>query len=176
MDIAKIQFGGEWLDLNIDSKNKDGEDLTLKVKIKPLSESEKYSIHKKMKEVEKTESVDEFADEIMALILDWDIFDDGKPIECTKENKARVIPYLIGMKVKSEDSNDDENNYPNRIERVIIRVKLESIKKSIESDEKESAISSVNVLNNLMETEKPLKNVGISILTFAGQFNNFIKN
>lgn len=124
IDIADFQLGGEWLDLDIQSE---GGDRSLRVKIKPLSDNEKFMIRKELT----AEDVNKFSHRIMSLVIGWDLEDDGKPLECNKKNKENVMPYLVGMPLKKEKGK---------------------------------------------EKDPTMLNVGVAILTFAGDFNNFIKN
>ena len=90
MDIAHFQLGGEWLDLKI--KSEKGE-RSLRVKIKPFSDLDKYNIRQHLIDGK----VEEFSSRIMDIILDWDLTDGGKPLKCNSENKGKYLPYLVGM-------------------------------------------------------------------------------
>lgn len=35
-------------------------------------------------------------------IVDWDITDDEKKLECNEENKAKYLPVIFSLKIKSE--------------------------------------------------------------------------
>ncbi len=135
MDIAHFQLGGEWLDLKI--KSEKGE-RSLRVKIKPFSDLDKYNIRQHLIDGK----VEEFSSRIMDIILDWDLTDGGKPLKCNSENKGKYLPYLVGMNL--DDSGDEE----------------------LEGDLEDEGT----------ERRKVPKNVGLAILNFATDFNNFIKN
>lgn len=103
MDIAKFQLGGEWLDLQIESAK--GEDKSLRVKVKPFSDMDKYNIRQLLVDGK----VGEFSGKIIDLILDWDLTEGKDPLKCTKENKEAYLPYLVGMPlVEVEKQETDE--------------------------------------------------------------------
>ncbi len=171
IEIADFDLGGAWLELKVESDN--GERL-IKFKLKPLSEKERHSLGKKMKDAAKDENSDEFSNSVMDIIVDWDILSGGEKPDCNEENKKQIIPYFLAMRVVKEKKEDDD--LPDNIEKAVIKMKLSEIDVLIKNDKKDEAISLVKSLNDLLRFSTGGTNVGLSILTFAGKLNNFIKN
>ncbi len=133
MDVSKFQLEGEWLELEVESKNVVG---PLKFKIKPLSSDEQIDL------AEAGEGdIKDFLKQVNGLVLDWDLEDGKEKLICNDENKKKYLPYLIGMKIKKEENEEE------------FTIEDESGKEV-----------------------KAIKSVGITIITFAQDFGNFVKN
>ncbi len=87
MEIKKFFRGTEVCFSPVDERI--GE-IRLVIKPIPLSELENIT-------------VDKMISLLSQIIIDWNLTEDGKPIECSEENKNRIIPYLVVLRVKTED-------------------------------------------------------------------------
>ncbi len=132
MDVSKFQLEGEWLEVEVKSKNVIG---PLRFKVKPLSSDEQIDLAEAGKG-----NIKDFLKQINELVLDWDLEDEKEKLICDDENKKKYLPYLIGMRVKLEKDDD-----------------------SMIEDEEGKKI-------------KIIKSVGVTIISFAQDFGNFVKN
>ncbi len=164
MDVSKFQLEGEWLELEVESKNVDG---PLRFKIKPLSSDEQIDL------AEAGEgNIKDFLKQVNELVLDWDLEDGKEKLICDDENKEKYLPYLIGMKIKPE-----EDETP--VEHSIYRRRIEDFLEKHKKKEKDIIIKELELLIVEFEDEeklKVIKSVGIVIITFAQDFGNFVKN
>jgi hypothetical protein len=132
MDVSKFQLEGEWLELEVESKNVTG---SLEFKVKPLSSDEQIDL------AEAGEgNIKDFLLKVNELVLDWNLEDGESKLVCDDENKKKYLPYLIGMRVKLEKGDDS----------------------TIEDEEGKKI--------------KVIKSVGLTIISFAQDFGNFVKN
>jgi hypothetical protein len=95
MDVSKFGVTGEWLELEVESKQDIG---LLKFRVKPLSSTEQITIAEDSEGDPK-----KFLKKVEDLVVDWNLEKDGVPLPCTPENKTFYLPYLIGMKIKEEE-------------------------------------------------------------------------
>lgn len=132
MDVSKFQLEGEWLEVEVKSKNVTG---SLKFKIKPLSSDEQIDL------AEAGEgNIKDFLSKVNELVLDWNLEDGESKLVCDEKNKKKYLPYLIGMRVKLEKGDDS----------------------TIEDEEGKKI--------------RVIKTVGLTIISFAQDFGNFVKN
>jgi hypothetical protein len=78
MDVSKFQLQGEWLELEIDSK----EERSLKLKIIPLSTNEQIDIAEIA-----GKGIKEFLEKIHDLVIEWDLKEGNQDLECNEERK-----------------------------------------------------------------------------------------
>ena len=165
MDISKFQLGGEWLKLNIEGRK------SLKVMVRPLSDKDQLE----MAGTAKKEDMTLFLDEIKGLVLGWDLTEGKEPLECNEVNKKKYLPYLINMTLEltkeealaNEEIKDKRNELNSQIEKVKSETTDAELLKVLIGELKKKLIGL---------KEEDGKTVGLSILEFAQNFNNFIKN
>lgn len=85
MDVSKLNVEGEWLTLEVENKDFG----TLKILVAPRQ----YSGLTKMV---MNEDMIQF---VLSLVLDWNLKDGKKKIECTPENKMKYMSVLAGWKI-----------------------------------------------------------------------------
>ncbi|MCK5127902.1 MAG: hypothetical protein KAR42_16715 [candidate division Zixibacteria bacterium] len=91
----------------------------------------------------------QFLNTILDLVLDWNLTQNGQKLPCDAENKELYLKYLIPMNLKEKEEEKEKET------------------KEIMADED-------------LDKPKPARiipdTVGLSILGFAQDFSNFIKN
>ena len=87
---VKHLIEGEWLEAETEKAG------PVKLRIRYVSYHEAVLFRKLKSEEASLEAIEN-------LIIDWDLTDDGKKLECSKENKIKYVPYLIGLDLKTED-------------------------------------------------------------------------
>ena len=142
MDVSKFQIKGEWLELEVESKKVIG---PLKFLVKPLSSDDQLDMADIGREDKKG-----FLNKILDLILDWNLTQNGSPLECSDENKKSYLPYLIPMNLKKEKKKEEP----------------EEIMADEDLDKKPEPKRARFIQDS----------VGLRILGFAQDFSNFIKN
>lgn len=95
MKVEKLFLDGEWLELEAVNKNVG----KLRFKVKPMSASEQFDFASGV-----TEDPKESLIKIEELIIDWELEENGKKLECNEANKKKYIPYLITVVIKDEES------------------------------------------------------------------------
>lgn len=106
MDVKNLDLGGSWVTLKAVNE-KVGE---LKFRVKPIDTTLEI-------EIEKLISADkdkELANKIGDIILDWDLLEDGKKLNCNQENKAKYLPYLVRLPVEPYDPENKILSEPNK--------------------------------------------------------------
>lgn len=81
---------GEWLTVDTEKAG------PVKLRIRYVSYHEAV-LFQKLKDEEAS------LDTIEGLVVDWDLTDNGKKVECSKENKVKYVPFLIGLTLKAEE-------------------------------------------------------------------------
>ena len=99
MDVSTFQMEGEWLELEVVSEK---EEKSLEVKIKPLSAEDQINLAEVAEK-----DIKDFLSQISTVILDWDLMRGEEKLPCNDEEKARYLPYLIGMRVRRKSESDD---------------------------------------------------------------------
>ncbi len=82
--------------------------LTLEVEFIPLDAVPDY--FPPAEEMKKSKRV-KFAPVVRALLIDaivgWDLTEDGKPLPCDDETKAKYLPVILGFHVKGKSDPDN---------------------------------------------------------------------
>lgn len=157
LDVSDFRLGGEWLGINLETKKKEERKITLL--IKPMSDKDGIEIAQLADKKDEKGKADliPFIDRIKDYVLDWKIKSGGEPLPCNDKTKKEFLPFICGMPLKGEAERVEKERLENE---KIAKEENKGLKK-----------------DDRIEPKKVFrKSVGMSILEFAQNFDNFIKN